>query len=391
MSLRRHSASHPLTAIAAACLCQTIAWGQSFQLVGLPPGQGGGSAWGVSGNGGVTAGSSGLFSSSGPGWVWTNAGGRQDLTGPGFSPNSSAFGISPDGNFVVGETGPSASNSITTAYRYNRATSTVELLGAQAGYTRSRATDTSEGGDVVVGYSHQGEFSFAAQAFRWTQAGGLQPLGFTRPGEHNHSEARAVSANGLTVVGDSGGFTGMDGFLWTPSTGMSILPALPGGESETRAYGLSSDASITVGMSGIRATRWANGSVLDLGLAPGYGRSAARAVSDDGAVIVGRIDNGPPASQAAAIWFPGTGWQPLEQYLFALGVTVPDNINLYEATGISRDGRTIVGYTGVTGRPDAVYEGFIVTIPAPATTALAVSFMLASSLRRRRGGVVQYP
>jgi len=102
----------------------------------------------------------------------------------------------------------------------------------------------------------------------------------------------------------------------------------------------------------------------------------ARAVSDDGNVIVGQIRvNG--ALYVAGIYTPEGGVRPLSTYLASIGVTIPSNVSLLDATAVSADGRTIAGYTGLPGQ---VRQGFIATIPAP-PAALALGILLP---RRRR-------
>ncbi len=365
-----------------------VAEAQSFQLVGLPPGTIVSTSRGISYDGSVVSGTSHFQSTPlpvpyyGPGWYWTPQGGRVDLAGPGFMGNTGSYGVSGDGNMLVGETGAALLDSPAQAYRSDRTTGQAQLLGYNAGYGRSRAVAASADGSVAAGFSFENEGMTFTQAFRWTEAGGFQNLGFTRP-THGHSESTAVSADGATVVGYSLGLEGSDAFAWTPTTGMTILPALPGSISNI-ALGMNSDASLIVGLSGAtsRAVMWQGGSIIDLGLATGFPRSRAVAVSDDGSVVVGQVDGG-LTNPTAAIWTADFGWRPLRQYLVSIGVSIPDGINLSGLTGVSRDGRTIIGYTSVLGKTQ---QGFIATIPAPAGLAVLLCPLTASLRRPRRGG-----
>ncbi|GJQ30076.1 MAG: hypothetical protein HBSAPP03_19600 [Phycisphaerae bacterium] len=305
-----------------------------------------------------------------------------DVVGPGLPFNTGSYGISGNGNVLVGETSLGFANSPILASRYDRTTGVMTNLGALGGgLDQSRATGASYDGAVVVGFSINDFSSNVARAFRWTPAGGMQNLGVTRPGQHHHSEAAAVSADGMRVIGFSYGVPGPgDAFLWTTVGGMSILPSIPGAPSGYYfAYGMNQDASIIVGVlspsSGIeRGVMWMNGQAVDLGTGRLQG-TCARAVNDDGGVIVGQVRIGNTFS--AGLWRSGIGWEPLESYLLSIGMSVPAGIDLNDATGISRDGRTIVGYTSVSGLSR---QSWVATIPSPATLLLCTLVPLA---RRR--------
>ena len=118
------------------------------------------------------------------------------------------------------------------------------------------------------------------------------------------------------------------------------------------------------------AFRWdASNGMAGLGVLPS-GASTALAVSFDGAVIVG--SDGMGGTGTAFIWDEQNGIRPLAEVLALLGLDVA-GWTLYEATGISADGRTIVG-SGVN--PDGFQEAWIATIPEP-TTGLLMAFALA--------------
>jgi uncharacterized protein related to proFAR isomerase len=72
--------------------------------------------------------------------------------------------------------------------------------------------------------------------------------------------------------------------------------------------------------------------------------------------------------QEALFWTEATGMVDLRDALLAGGVTGLENSILFEATGISADGRTIVG----TAFHDGVRQAFVATIPEPSTIVLAV-------------------
>jgi probable HAF family extracellular repeat protein len=75
----------------------------------------------------------------------------------------------------------------------------------------------SADGLVIVGQAANGN------AFRWTQAGGMQDIGSL--GGFG-SAAYDVSWNGSVIVGDSDTSSGLRAFRWTAATGMKNLSTL---------------------------------------------------------------------------------------------------------------------------------------------------------------------
>jgi probable HAF family extracellular repeat protein len=245
---------------------------------------------------------------------WTAAGGMQGL---GFLPNATTpsgrgSGVSTDGSVVAGF---SATENGPRAFRWTQAGGMINLGSLPgAGFNPSGgASDISADGSVVVGLDR---ISSNRTAFRWTAGTGMQSLG-TLPGAGNmgrelYSNAQAVSADGLTVVGDGYSSNGSEGFRWTSAGGMVGLGDLPGGFFQSSAYGVSANGTVIVGSgntsNGSRAFRWdpVNGmkSIEELliaeGLASslvGWQLSAAVDVSADGRTIVGTGD-GPGGTRA---------------------------------------------------------------------------------------------
>ncbi|MDD7911996.1 hypothetical protein PUV47_18850 [Pseudovibrio exalbescens] len=176
------------------------------------------------------------------------------------------------------------------------------------------------------------------------------------------SYGRAISSDGLTVVGDSAPdisqlssmaptlfpyewqpytLAGSQAFVWSAGT-MSALDNLSAGAgAESSAQAVNSDGTVIVGLASndsneLRAVRWDGTGITDLGTlrADQSGQSLARAVSADGQHIVG-------AAQADDGAFKATVWN----YGVAtnLGTLKADNSGTSYATSISEDGKTIVG------------------------------------------------
>ena len=137
---------------------------------------------------------------------------------PGGSFSSAADGVSADGSVVVGY-----GNSGTgfQAFRWTQATGMVGL-GYLPGGESSGASAVSADGSVVVGHSR--DFGFNTQeAFRWTQGTGMVGLG-DLPGGDFSSRAYGVSGDGSVVVGLSGGsILAGEAFIWNSSQGMRSL------------------------------------------------------------------------------------------------------------------------------------------------------------------------
>lgn len=131
-------------------------------------------------------------------------------------------------------------------------------------------------------------------------------------------------------------------------TGLGELPNVNNGYSSA-AKAVSADGATLVGApdsyAGTRAFRWtAAGGLVGLGdLRSGNGGNRALAASGDGSIIVGSADiNGD--TPAAFIWTEGAGMQRLVDVLLARSANVPPGWKLEQATSISADGRWVAGW-----------------------------------------------
>jgi probable HAF family extracellular repeat protein len=256
-------------------------------------------------------------------------------------------------------------------------------LGKLPGSVSSVANAVSGDGESVVGQSVWSAGPF--EAFRWTSSGGMTGLGYL-PG-HTGSNALGISADGTTVVGISSSPTpGLsEAFRWTESGGMLGIGVIAGAETaRSAARATSVDGSIIVGYSDTslglwEAFRWTqDGGMVGLGDLPGGTfESLAFGVSGDGSVVVGR---GRTATGLSAfVWDPVNGIRELKTVLEALGIDLT-GWRLTAATAISTDGRAIVGYGT---NPDGDVEGWIAMIPEPATGGLfGMGLVVLAWLRR---------
>ncbi len=319
----------------------------TFTPIGdLPGGDIYSAAWGISADGTTVVGASSTASGS-DGFRW-----RADS---GISPlglvGGAARGVSGDGSVVVGI------NS-SQAFRWDAAGGAVLLGDLPGGATFSTAYAISADGTTIVG---RGRSATGEEAFRWTTAEGMIGMG-DLPGGFTSSTAYDVSADGQSIVGASYSGAGLEAFIWTPSTGMQSLGDLPGGRTIGTARGISSDGSIIVGQGSDSTSNnvawiWDGASgFAALPLIPGAGPDhLASAVSDDGLIVVGSNYG------RAFIWDATNGTQSLRDLLVGLGVDLT-GWHLADATGISADGRSIVGYGT---NPSGATEAFLAYIPEP--------------------------
>lgn len=210
----------------------------------------------------------------------------------------------------------------------------------------SAAHGVSGDGSVVVGLSRGS--NTPDRAFRWTAPTGMVPLGVLPEGQ-DISGARAVSADGRVIVGFAyNAMTRSEAFRWTEQEGMVGLGDLPGSSFRSHATAVSADGSVIVGSGqgelGPEAFRWTEADgMVGLGfLRTPY--SKGYALSADGSVVVGEaIDGG--NGHRPFIWTAAEGMRDLQALLQDdLGLDLGEFVLLTGATGISADGRTIVGW-----------------------------------------------
>ncbi len=336
----------------------------SFQgLGGLPGGQFFAEASAVSADGSVVVGFGTSASGYSEAFRWTEASG---MVGLGYLPggvNSRATGVSADGSVVVGD------GNTTVAiepFRWTAGSGMVGLGNLSQRYNIGRANGVSADGSVVVGDSdveHPSDsIGSTPEAFRWTAGSGMVGLG-SLDAKDPYSEAWAASADGSVVVGDSDSPVGHEAFRWTAGSGMVRLGGefVPGHSVFSYARGVSADGSVVVGYyltaAGHEAFRWTAGSgIVGLGELPGGGfTSLARGVSADGSVVVGASSAGP--DDGAFIWDSTHKMRSLRDVLLAEGLAA-DLLGwrLFDATAISADGTTVVGW-GLN--PNGQHEAWI--------------------------------
>jgi probable HAF family extracellular repeat protein len=243
-------------------------------------------------------------------------------------------------------------------YQVNMSVGAPSFMGLgdlPGGIFHSIAWAVSADGKVAVGQSRP-------EAFRW-ENGLMVGLGDLPGGALYEKIALAVSADGSVVAGRSDTAVYEEAFRWTESDGMVGLGNL--GNFDSVATAVSADGSVIVGYSrnaanAEEAFRWTeSGGMVSLGDLPGQGfRSQANAVSADGSVVVGDSADDPiryGTNDHAFIWDEMNGIQNLKKVLLDKGLDL-SGWELFSATGVSADGRTVVGF-GVNPAGDP--EGWI--------------------------------
>ena len=281
-----------------------------------------------------------------------------DLPGGAFNSQAVLFDnvVSNDGSTVVGR--GSVNGGITEAFRWTQAGGMQGLGDLPGGTVDSQSNSTSSDGSVVVGQSRSGS---GLEAFRWTQSGGMLGLGTLAGG--NFSLANSTSADGSVAVGLSGSASGSQAFRWTQAGGMVGLGDLAGGSFNSQATSTSADGSVVVGWSssasGLEGFRWTQaGGMQGLGLLAGGGPfSFAYSTNADGSVVVGqaRASDG----NRASIWDAANGLRVLQDVLVADFGFDLTGWRLLDARGVSDDGLVIAGSAI---NPDGLNEAWVVNL-----------------------------
>jgi len=263
----------------------------------------------------------------------------------------------PDGTRIVGKIA-SARGPLEAAI-WEAASGWTGLGDVEGGSFASQALGVSSDTSRIVGW---GSSEAGLEAVRWVDR---RPLAMgDLPGGAYHSAAALVSGDGRTIVGTGTSAEGPQVFVWREDTGMLGLGDLPGGRFSSEPFGMTADAAILVGEAssaqGIEAFRWTRETGMQgLGdLAGGEFHSTAFATSAGGAVVVGFGTTGDGTE--AFLWDAKRGMRNLKSVLVAAGVESVADWRLSEASGISADGRTVVG-TGRNRAGDT--EAWIARLP----------------------------
>jgi probable HAF family extracellular repeat protein len=315
----------------------------------LPGGLFSSRAYGVSNDGTVVAGTGSSTTTGTQAFRWTSAGG---IVGIGFlpgavQPSSAAYAISGDGTVIVGQ------SNIPNARQAFRWTSSGGMVGlaSPGGGPESIAWGVSNDGNKIVGEGYDAPGNNGKVACSWSgnsvsvignsvQGSGLKPL-----------TARAVSASGSVIVGQGTYFgSGFQAFRFPGADGSANAEALgdiAGGNVDAIAYSVSGNGGVIAGrgenIQNYQLFRWTRGGgmVALPGLAGVSGPGIQGGVYDmnsDGSIMVGEYGS------TAFYWTRAGGMRSLRDVLVTNGATIPVDWYLTRATAISADGKWIAGY-----------------------------------------------
>lgn len=192
-------------------------------------------------------------------FAWTEAAGMEglgDVAFPFSQQGSAALGVSPDGSVAVGWSFSRPGGGGSRVAVYWPLPEDAKRIGDLPGGPSlgdAFASASSRNGAVIVG---RGRSDAGFEAFRWTEAGGMEGLGdLGAPPGSFFSEASDVSGSGRVIVGIAGAPSGNRAFIWDPISGMRDLKTVL--ESEglnlfgwtlTWAYGVSEDGRAFAGV-----------------------------------------------------------------------------------------------------------------------------------------------
>ncbi|MGC4094555.1 MAG: hypothetical protein QM756_42895 [Polyangiaceae bacterium] len=284
----------------------------------------GGAAAGGKSNGGASSGgaSSGGASSGGAGSGGASSGGA---CGSGCR-NGGTCSASGTCTCVAGWVGSTCADPV------------FQGLGVLPTGTESRGLAISSDGTTVVGDSM---VSARSRAFHWKAASGMKALPSPSDGlTYESSTARAVSANGLVVVGTA--YPSGDlyrGIKWEAGLVSNVYQGqtASGATSAASLQSVNQDGTVVGGSEGrdadgSRAVRWTNQSRANL-LAASYFESYAQGMTPDGALVVGYTAE----PSAAFLWSASSGAVQLPY----LGTT-----DWAGAFAVNATGTVIVGTAG---------------------------------------------
>lgn len=307
---------------------------------------------------------------------WTPAGGAIGLGGAAGGGGQAQ--ISDDGLRMVGTALNPASGFTEMSYRDLGGGGWQYLgsLGASSGDSASSGWGISGDGRTVVGLGWINPGS--AHAVKWTQGGSIVDMGSTVMGAS--SRANAANGDGRVIVGwqdDEFGFR--QGAVW--KDGVQMLLTGPDGFGLGEAGDVTPDGNWVVGQGGYRWSEATGGEYL--GQLPGgfFPQLGATGISDDGRIIVGyQREFGPPTFGEGFIWIEGQGMVNLTDWVQTQGVVLPAGTALSLPLAISGDGMTICGL----GRDSTSFAmGWVVTVPSPGAGMLLGMAGLMAARRRR--------
>jgi uncharacterized membrane protein len=223
-------------------------------------------------------------------------------------------------------------------------------------------------GNTLVGLYWRSQPGGSAHPSRWTQSTGVVDLGTQGGGTCTHcgsGRANDVNYDGSVVAG---WIENPNNGTWWPTVWVNgVRTTLKDTEGFAEADGVSSDGTIVVGSSWFAPVvassteeaavwRWNGNQWVEqrigklLGTAAPFGTAIAGSVTADGSMIVGYNRFG-AGNETGFVWTQETGMIDVVQYLTSQGVTLPPDFDIQVLSAISADGSVIVGIGQYTFPP----------------------------------------
>ena len=351
--LHRSSPSQPSASRTSlrAALCALTCLGASLALAGTshaqvtleylsaPPGDWSAAAYGCSANG--LTGAVTVFAPRSKAVRWNSAGEGTTLAVPVSTHSAYGWSVSGDGGTVIGWSEFSGGGPPVRRPLIWRGALPPLDLGNLPGMTAGKATASNHAGTVIVGSSEPFAFSNTFSGFRWTLKGGMVAL--PGPGGQPSMIPNDISDNGDIICGTAANVACRVVADLDQLTAQSL--GVLSGMNSSIANAVSGDGTTIVGSSSSffdeKPFKWtSNVGMVALPLPSGFGR--ALDASGDGSTIVG--ERSASGGAHAAAWTTNLGFVNLNTYLVDAGVSLGGD-TLATATGVSRDGRVIVGFT----------------------------------------------
>lgn len=300
-----------------------------------------------------------MHTSAGAIYKWNAAGGLVQI-------GSISNGYPAAGRTIVSNDGTKISSSITnTATGFNEistydvATSTWVNRGGlvPTGWDGSVSSTwgMSTNGNTIVGLGFLTAAN--AHAVKWDEVGGMIDLGSMVPGRS--SRANAINAAGTVIVGWQDEPTGTrSGAKW--QDGVESFITDNNGNNVGEAGGISADGNTIIGAANPNPYVWNAASGLTYITHPNASfsfKGGATGISADGKKVIGyyRAFGAPPMSGEGFIWTAATGRINLNDYAASLGIAT-NGVTMGLPLAISQDGKKIAGSgTNASGQIIAFY------------------------------------
>ncbi len=296
---------------------------------------------------------------------WTAAGGVEFLSPADWLYTIKAA-VSDDGS-VIASTLVDTANNLVSAARWTQAGGWT-FLGCLPAVPPtqdpipqcSTGYDISGDGSVIVGLAWHGD-TYRAEAFRWTEAGGMVGLG--QPAGAS-SRASAISADGSVVGGffehETWGMRRPVRWVGGGATDLFIDPYTMGEVSGISSSGdLLTGEALLLDSAGVPVPPWMVTKGFVHSDSAGFEyvlpisdfdpfmtemNAGGNGISDEGIVAGWSGTTGPWGTFYPSIYCPGEErMRDLSVVLTDAGVTIPPDVLLLSATAITPDGTTVVG------------------------------------------------